>query len=90
MQTFRISDPSSYARTILIEALLNEGIIVDTEAVTNKPTNLLPPKDSYVTETILAEYISLPFSQYGRLVLKPSYNIGSDTCLILWDCLGFT
>jgi len=84
VQTFRISDPSSYARTILIEALLDEGIVVDTEAVTNNPTNLLPPKDSYVAETILAEYISLPFTQYGRLVLKPSYNIGSDTCLILW------
>lgn len=84
VQTFRISDPSSYARTILIEALIEEGIEVDAEIVADNPTQLLPAKDSYVVSTILAEYISLPLDQYGRLVLKPSYNIGSDTSLILW------
>ena len=84
VQTFRIFDPSSYARTILIEALIDEGIEVDAEVVADNPTQFLPPKDSYVDGTILAEYISLPLDQYGRLVLKPSYNIGSDTCLILW------
>lgn len=84
VQTFRISNPSSYARSIFIEALIDEGVIVDAEVVADNPVQLLPAKDSYIAETILAENISLPLSQYGRLVLKPSYNIGSDTSLILW------
>lgn len=84
IQIFRIADPSSYARTVLIEALIEEGIVIDAPVVAMNPAQLLPPKDSYTPETILAEYKSLPLSEYGRLVLKVSYNIGSDTSLLLW------
>lgn len=84
IQIFRISDPSSYARTVLIEALIEEGVEVDASIVAPNPSQLLPPKDSYSNDTILAEYISLPLSEYGRFVLKVSYNIGSDTSLLLW------
>ena len=84
IQIFRIADPSSYARTVLIEALIEEGVEVDAPVIAPNPQQLLPPKDSYSNETILAEYISLPLSEYGRFVLKVSYNIGSDTSLLLW------
>jgi D-alanyl-D-alanine carboxypeptidase len=84
IQIFRISDPSSYARTVLIEALKAEGVDVDAPVVADNPSELLPPKDSYTSDTILAEYVSLPVSEYGKLVLKVSYNIGSDTSLLLW------
>ena len=84
IQIFRISDPSSYARTVLIEALIEEGVIIDAPVVAKNPSQLLPPKNSYVPETILAEYLSLPLSEYGKLVLKVSYNIGADTSLLLW------
>ena len=79
-----ISDPSSYARTVLIEALIEEGVAIDAPVVAENPSGLLPPESSYTPDTILAEYISLPLSEYGRLVLKVSYNIGSDTSLLLW------
>lgn len=84
IQIFRIADPSSYARTVLIEALIEEGVVVDAPVVAKNPSQLLPPKNSYTPETILAEYKSLPLSEYGKLVLKVSYNIGSDTSLLLW------
>ena len=84
IQIFRIADPSSYARTVLIEALIEEGVIIDAPVVAENPSQLLPPKNSYTPETILAEYESLPLSEYGRLVLKVSYNIGADTSLLLW------
>jgi D-alanyl-D-alanine carboxypeptidase len=84
IQIFRIFDPSSYARTVLIEALTAEGVEVDAPVVADNPSELLPPKDSYTSDTILAEYVSLPVSEYGKLVLKVSYNIGSDTSLLLW------
>lgn len=84
IQIFRMTDPSSYARTVLIEALMEEGVVVDAPVVAKNPSQLLPPKDSYTPETILAEYKSLPLSEYGRFVLKVSYNIGADTSLLLW------
>ncbi len=84
IQIFRISDPASYARTVLIEALMEESVEIDAPIVALNPTQLLPPVNSYTPNTILAEYISLPLSEYGRLVLKVSYNIGSDTSLLLW------
>jgi PBP4 family serine-type D-alanyl-D-alanine carboxypeptidase len=84
IQIFRISDPSSYARTVLIEALIEEGVQVDAPVVAKNPSQLLPPKSSYTPSTILAEYVSLPYSEYAKLVLKVSYNIGADTSLLLW------
>lgn len=84
IQIFRISDPSSYARTVLIEALIEEGVEVDAPVVAENPSQLLPPKNSYTPDTIVAEYISLPYSEYAKLVLKVSYNIGADTSLLLW------
>ena len=84
IQIFRIADPSAYARTVLIEALTEEGVVVDADVVAPNPSNLLPPKDSYTPDTVLAEYVSLPYTEYGKLVLKVSYNIGSDTSLLLW------
>lgn len=84
IQIFRITDPSSYARTVLIEALIEEGVVIDAPLIATNPSQLLPPKNSYTPDTILAEYESLPLSEYGKLVLKVSYNIGSDTSLLLW------
>ena len=84
VQTFRITDPSAYARTILIEALIEMGIEVDAPVVAPNPSEFLPPENSYTPETIVAELVSLPLSEYSRLILKPSYNIGADTALILW------
>jgi D-alanyl-D-alanine carboxypeptidase len=84
VQIFRMGDPSSYARTVLIEALIDEGVIVEAPVVEKNPTQLLPPENSYTPDTKVAEYVSLPISEYGKFVLKVSYNIGADTSLLLW------
>jgi D-alanyl-D-alanine carboxypeptidase len=79
-----MADPAAYARTVLIEALTDEGVVVDAPVVAENPTGILPPKNSYTPDTILAEYESVPLSEYGKFVLKVSYNIGADTSLLLW------
>lgn len=84
IQIFRMADPAAYARTVLIEALTDEGVVVDAPVVAENPTGILPPKNSYTPDTILAEYESVPLSEYGKFVLKVSYNIGADTSLLLW------
>lgn len=84
VQTFRIVRPDNYARTVLIEALEKAGVTVNANPVGQNPVQLLPPQNSYSPDTLLAELVSLPYSEYAKLVLKVSYNIGSDTSLVLW------
>jgi len=84
VQTFRIVQPSNYARTVLIEALQAAGVKVDAPAVAFNPVGLLPPANSYPPDTKIAELIGLPYSDDAKLVLKVSYNIGADTSLLLY------
>lgn len=85
VQTFRIVEPQNYARTVFIEALERAGVTVsNANPIASNPSAMLPPPDSYTDNTLLAELVSLPFSEYAKFVLKVSYNIGSDVSLVLW------
>lgn len=84
VQTFRIVQPSNYARTILIEQLEVAGVKVDAPAVAANPVALLPPKNSYLPSHKIAELIGLPYSDDAKFILKVSYNIGADTSLVLY------
>jgi D-alanyl-D-alanine carboxypeptidase len=85
VQTFRIVEPQNYARTVFIEALERAGITVsNANPVGPNRSSMLPLPNTYTGDTLLAELVSLPFSEYAKFVLKVSYNIGSDTSLVLW------
>ncbi|HKN00990.1 MAG TPA: D-alanyl-D-alanine carboxypeptidase [Candidatus Binataceae bacterium] len=84
VQTFRIVQPSNYARTVFIEALQAAGVTVDAPAVEQNPVQLLPAKDSYAADNKVAELTGLPYTDYAKLILKVSYNIGADTSLLLY------
>lgn len=84
IRTFRIVEPQNYARTVLIEQLEAAGVVVDADTVKDNPVGLLPPKDSYTDDTIVAELESLTEADHAKFVLKVSYNIGADTSLLLW------
>jgi len=84
VQTFRITDPASYARTVFIEALEAAGVKVDAPAVEVNPVQVLPAKDSYVAADQVAELTGLTYAQDAKYILKVSYNIGADTSLVLW------
>ncbi len=84
VQTFRIVQPSSYARTVLLESLQAAGVKVDAAPVAENPVDLLPPKASYPPDTKIAEVTGMTYSDDAKLVLKVSYNIGADTGLLLF------
>ncbi len=84
IQTFRITEPSNYARTVFIEELIKAGVTVNVGAVGINPIGNLPPQNTYTEDTKLAELISLSYSEYAKLILKVSYNIGADTTLVLY------
>ena len=82
VQNFRIVEPSNFARTVFIEELETAGITVDAATVAPNPATQLPPTSSLTDSNRVAEYVSLPFSQYARLILKVSFNLGADTTLV--------
>jgi D-alanyl-D-alanine carboxypeptidase len=84
VQTVRIVQPSNYARTVFIEALAAAGVTVDAAPVEANPVQLLPPKNSYPASSQVALLKGLPYSDDAKLILKVSYNIGSETSLVLF------
>lgn len=84
VQTFKIDNPAAYARTVFIEALERAGVTVNTNLVGPNPSGKLPPKNSYTPQTLVAEFVSLPYSQYSKLILKVSHNYGANLSLMLF------
>lgn len=84
IRTFRIVNPSNYARTVLIEALERAGVAVNAPAVEENPAYLLPARGEYSHLTKVAELKGLPYSEDAKLILKISYNLGADTSLVLY------
>ena len=84
VRTFRIVQPSNYARTVLIEALKAAGVKVDAPIVEANPTRLLPAKNSYSASDQVAKLTGMTYINDARLILKISYNIGADTSLVLY------
>jgi D-alanyl-D-alanine carboxypeptidase len=84
IRTFRITEPSNYARTVFIEALERAGVTVAAPAVEANPVQLLPATASYAPAAQVAQLVSQPYAQYAKLILKVSYNIGADESLVLF------
>jgi D-alanyl-D-alanine carboxypeptidase len=68
---------------MFIEALERAGVKVNTNLIGPNPSEKLPPENSSTPDTQVAELVSLPYSEYSKMILKVSYNIGSDTSLVL-------
>ncbi|HEY3838037.1 MAG TPA: D-alanyl-D-alanine carboxypeptidase, partial [Bryobacteraceae bacterium] len=84
IRAFRIADPSSYARTVLIEELRAGGVKVDAPTAEPNPSQLLPAQGSYDPATRVAQLRGQPYAEDARFINKVSYNIGADTSLVLY------
>ena len=81
--TYQIMDPASYARSLFIEALESKGIQINASVLEKNPIDLLPPEDKYVNLSPVATLISPPFSEYAKLILKVSHNLGADSLIMI-------
>jgi D-alanyl-D-alanine carboxypeptidase len=85
VQTFRITDPSTFGRAVLIEALRDVGIeLPQAQPIALNPVGKLPAPSQYVEMKRLAALESPSYAQFARHILKVSYNIGADTSLMLF------
>lgn len=82
IRTFRLSEPSNAVRTVFIEALEAEGVVVDSDTVKANPVAVLPAANSYLPENRVAFLQGSPVADMARYVMKISYNIGADVTLL--------
>jgi D-alanyl-D-alanine carboxypeptidase/D-alanyl-D-alanine-endopeptidase (penicillin-binding protein 4) len=74
----RPKDPSIFARSLLIKALKHHGVETEASALDDNPENLLPDSSSYKNLKQVALFVSPPFSETAKLILKVSHNLGAN------------
>jgi D-alanyl-D-alanine carboxypeptidase/D-alanyl-D-alanine-endopeptidase (penicillin-binding protein 4) len=79
LRTSDIQDPNAFGRTALIEALGRAGVTVTAPPTGPNPQNQLPA--AYGTDPQVAAYVSPPYRQYAKLILKVSHNLGANLAL---------
>ncbi|WP_052442430.1 D-alanyl-D-alanine carboxypeptidase/D-alanyl-D-alanine endopeptidase [Streptacidiphilus neutrinimicus] len=93
LRTSDIQDPNAFGRTALIEALGRAGVSVSAVPTGRNPVRTLPP--SYGGDPRVAAFVSPPYRQYAKLILKVSHNLGANLALCNMavlvgskDCIG--
>lgn len=82
--TFRVEDPASFARIAFVEALERAGVHVTAPVVAPNAGALLAPGNTYSASDRVAQFVSPPFSEFAKLVLKVSLNLGANVSLSLF------
>jgi D-alanyl-D-alanine carboxypeptidase/D-alanyl-D-alanine-endopeptidase (penicillin-binding protein 4) len=80
VRTFSIKDPKAFAKAALVKALQDAGVKVSS---VGGGAGSVKPGTNYRNLEPLAEWVSPPLSEYGKLILKVSHNIGADLIPLL-------
>lgn len=83
LRVLEISDAASHARSLLIEALQRAGVVVDAPALTEHPSGKLPPRDETLKLPAVGKFVSPPFAENAKLILKVSHNLHASTLPLL-------
>lgn len=83
VQTYKVDDPSSFARVLLIEALERQGVKVNASIESENPEDLFPAGTNYSKLERVALLTSPLFSENLKLILKVSQNMQADSLLPL-------
>jgi serine-type D-Ala-D-Ala carboxypeptidase/endopeptidase (penicillin-binding protein 4) len=83
VQVAPIADPAVFARTVFIQALRRAGVRVDAPAEGRNQARKLPAASSYRRGSRVAAYVSPPYADYAKLILKVSHNLGANLGICL-------
>jgi D-alanyl-D-alanine carboxypeptidase/D-alanyl-D-alanine-endopeptidase (penicillin-binding protein 4) len=78
-----VDDPSSWARSLFIEALRRVGVVVDASALGVNPGDALPTREAVSGLPRTALHTSAPFSENAKLILKVSHNLHASMLPLL-------
>lgn len=81
LKVFALDDPSTFARTALIEALQRAGVTVKAQPTGLNPVAALPDQATVNALPNVAELKSLPLAEEATYVMKISYNRGAQTLM---------
>ena len=82
VSTLRVEDPASFARNAFIDALVRAGVTVSAPAVAANASGKLPAMNSYGSAPQVASFMSPPYSEVAKLILKVSLNTGANLSLM--------
>jgi D-alanyl-D-alanine carboxypeptidase/D-alanyl-D-alanine-endopeptidase (penicillin-binding protein 4) len=75
VRTYPVKDPAFFVKSAFVKALKDRGIKINAQDV---KANFQPNDDLKI-----AEWVSAPLSEYGKLILKVSHNYGADLVALL-------
>lgn len=78
----RVEEPATLARIAFIDALARAGVAVNAPTVAKNDAARLPSRASLDASTQVATFVSPPYSEYAKLVLKVSLNTGANLSLM--------
>jgi D-alanyl-D-alanine carboxypeptidase/D-alanyl-D-alanine-endopeptidase (penicillin-binding protein 4) len=83
LQIAPIAHPAAFARTVFIKALRRAGVRVNASRRRANPAAELPAARAYRGSPRVAEYVSPPYADYAKLIMKVSHNLGANLNLCL-------
>jgi serine-type D-Ala-D-Ala carboxypeptidase/endopeptidase (penicillin-binding protein 4) len=83
VRIYEVEEPASFARSLLIHALRRRGVRVEAVSIGRNITEDLPTRSEVARLPKVAEYISPPFREYARVILKVSHNLHASTLPLL-------
>lgn len=83
IRVMEVTDPVSHARSLLIEALQRAGVTIEAPLLADHPRDRLPLRDETLKLPSVAKFVSPPFSENARLILKVSHNLHASTLPLL-------
>lgn len=79
---YEVPEPASFARSLFIEALRAEGVLVEASALDLNRRSLLPDTGETRLERV-AVFTSPPFAEEAKLILKVSHNLHASMLPLL-------
>jgi D-alanyl-D-alanine carboxypeptidase/D-alanyl-D-alanine-endopeptidase (penicillin-binding protein 4) len=83
VRIYEVPDPAAFARGLLIEALERSGVAVEAKLAQRHPQGALPEREAYEKLPKVADFVSPPFAESARLILKVSHNLHASTLPLL-------
>lgn len=83
VRNFEIADPASWARSLFIEQLRENGVKVAASPLAMQDLSRLPAKSEMAKLQNVAEYVSPPLRENIKIILKVSHNLHASTLPLL-------
>ncbi len=83
IKVYEVEEPAAFARSLLIETLLKQGVRVNTSALGDNNSDHLPSRAEVKALPKVAQYDSPPLSEFIKIILKVSHNLHASTLPLL-------